>query len=50
MKRVEKQTKIFSSRALTSIMFGVKYAAVKTWNETPNEIRASKSVEAFSKK
>ena len=30
--------------------FGVKYAAVNTWNEAPNEIRARKSVEAFRKK
>ena len=30
--------------------FGVKCAVVKTWNETPSEIRASKSVEAFRKK
>ena len=30
--------------------FGVKYAAIKTWNETPNEIRASKSTTAFRKK
>ena len=30
--------------------FGVKYAAVKTWNESPNEIRASKSTKVFRKK
>ena len=30
--------------------FGVKYAAVKTWNETPNEIRACMSIKAFRKK
>ena len=30
--------------------FGVAYAAVKTWNETPNEIRASMSIKAFRKK
>ena len=30
--------------------FGVKYAAVKTWNETPDEIRASKSTKVFRKK
>ena len=29
---------------------GVKYGAVKTWNETPNKIRASKSTKAFRKK
>ena len=27
----------------------IKYAAVKTWNETPNEIRASMSIKAFMK-
>ena len=30
--------------------FGVKYAAIKTWNETPNEIRASKSTKVFREK
>ena len=30
--------------------FGVTYAAIKTWNETPNEIRASKSTKVFRKK
>ena len=30
--------------------FGVKYTAVKTWNESPNEIRASKSTKVFRKK
>ena len=30
--------------------FGVKYAAVKTWNESPNEIRASKSTKVLRKK
>ena len=28
--------------------FDVKYAAVKTWNESPNEIRVSKSTKVFS--
>ena len=27
--------------------FGVKCAAVKTWNESPNEIRVSKSTKVF---
>ena len=30
--------------------FGVKYAAVKTWNETPNEIRACMSIKVFRQK
>ena len=30
--------------------FGVKYSAIKTWNETPNEIRAGKSTKVFRKK
>ena len=30
--------------------FGVKYAAIKTCNETPNEIRANKSNKVFRKK
>ena len=29
--------------------FCVKYAAIKTWNETPNEIRASKSTKVLGK-
>ena len=52
MKRVQKTNKnLFLPRVnLNYGQFGVKYAAVKTWNETPNEIRARKSVEAFRKK
>ena len=30
--------------------FGVKYTAIKTWNETPNKIRTSKSTKEFRKK
>ena len=49
MKHDQKQTKIFSSCALTSIIlqhgqFGVKYHAVKTWNKTQ---KASMSIKSF---
>ena len=35
---------------LNYCQFGVKCAAVETWNETPNEIKTSMSIKAFRKK
>ena len=51
LQRAKTNKNLFLPRVnLNYDQYAVKCASVKTWNETPNEIRTSMSIKAFRKK